>query len=141
MTNTLFGIESAMFKRKDVLGGVEDFRLTVRFAISYLNDCYKSLILGDDPYVTNQFVLLTASNHSPVCILHICMFIISKAILSIERSMLNVSDYNAYMTSVAALYRPYLDSVNYDEFFEHICRGPDIRSCNPNVPLFRIDRE
>lgn len=138
---TILGHESALYKQmhqeKD-MQSEEMLLYALAAAIHYLNVCYKSLILQDDDYVTEQFSKMQTAHHSPICLLHFLLQIITTCHTSMDRKKLNPSSYTTYMHSVDQLITPTLQNTqeHLQKHMNHECSGDDITKCDPNVPLF-----
>lgn len=102
----------------------------------YLNMCYKSLILKDDPFVVENFKKM--QNHSPNCLLNI-IFKIAKVI--IEKYDFTYLE-NQYINSIRNSIRNKIkdDIIDSCFFLAHECSGPkDISNEDPNKPFFEMN--
>jgi hypothetical protein len=136
------GVESALYKTRAMLGDPrepEKMFFVTRFIVKYLNDCFKSLIVRDDPYVLSTFATMTQT-HAETCLMHICLAILTNCIPQADRSTFDVSSYTCFMESVDLEYSKFLDAVDYDNFFAHTCTGKRASECDPNIPLFMCDQ-
>lgn len=137
--NTITGMESGFYKvfpDKTMLTTNDHQSIINGFIIDYLNRTYRSLILHDDPYITETFGKMAPFKHSFVCILNIIAYLIKYLIENTQRQLLNTSSYSHYMTSIrqqlyilSTLYRSKLN-------LSHSCHGTDITTCNPDEPMF-----
>ena len=116
--------------------------------VSYLNGCYKSLILQDDQYVIDSFAEMKAASlkgkHSEVCLLNIIMALIQNFHRLIDRTAYNISSYDAYMGSFEAEFNRVYDLVaaEVQGLFRHECHGNiDLSKEDPNAPLFTIHEQ
>jgi len=85
-SETIIGHERGLYKQ-----GIPVSVPAIQLATAnYLNVCYKSLILRDDPFVIQKFKEITdVIGHSEVCLISIIMQIILALHQSIDRSNLN----------------------------------------------------
>ena len=121
---------------------------------SYLNDCWKSLIVGDDEYVTETFQKLSVElpNESPLCLIH-KVFAVGSYIISNPPPIGSSTPKEQRVPSNAAYtdcLRNMLSGISKDiagELFknlfeneqEHHCSGPklaNIHQEDPNEPIF-----
>ena len=148
-TETIKGHESGFYKTvtntsmlpltRDDLKTDKMYNIITLSAINYLNICYKSLILKNDPYVINKFKEMTdIFTHSEVCLLNIICMLLMKVHTGLDRKNLDIASYEKYMKSLTVeidlltspQYNMLLQNVN------HVCTGEDITTCNPNEPMF-----
>jgi hypothetical protein len=145
---TMKGQESALYKtfagNTNILG-ISKENLTnnnikgifSEFISNYLNVCYKSMILKDDPYVLEKFgKMKSLHNHSEICLLNIIAALIANTHQQMDRSVLDTQSYEAYMLSVNFLLISILDNIKLDDKISHTCTGMDISKCDPNKPMF-----
>ena len=116
--------------------------------VSYLNGCYKSLILQDDVYVMSSFAEMRAASfkgkHHEVCLLNIIMSLIQTFHQLIDRSLLDISSYDAYMASFSAEFNRVFNTLApmVEGLFQHECTGnTDLTKEDPNEPLFSIHQK
>ena len=145
--STLLGQESALYKScetslrqpRSILKSRVVLVILQHTLVDYLNACYKSLILNDDEYITKQFDAMTLSHgHSAVCLLNILASMIFNTANTFDRSLLDISSYESYMKAasdqlsvIRLTHAPTLQ-----RSLSHTCSGMDIKSCDPNKPLF-----
>jgi hypothetical protein len=149
--NTVKGHESGFFKlisRETIPMSVSDLSVNNNVTIKnfiinatgkYLNSCYRSLIREDDPFIVNEFLNMTKiMKHSEICLLNIIFSVILKIHLELDRTKLNHSSYENYMTSVR-------DEINIkssgicdilSNSLSHNCDGIDISTCDPDDDMF-----
>jgi hypothetical protein len=105
----------------------------------YMNGCYKSLITLDDKYIVSKFKEMTDEcGHSEICLLNIiaqCIFLVYGTII---RDSLNTSSLEKYSESWEKQYRAISVglSASMSGNLSHECKGIDIKSCNPDEPMF-----
>lgn len=107
--------------------------------MNYLNGAYVSLIKRNDTYIMEKFdAMCKISNHSVICLLNIIMVFIMEIHSSLDRSKLNISSYELYIKSVMSqLNSKYEESLlTLGKSLSHSCNGIDIKTCDPNKPLF-----
>jgi len=108
---------------------------------SYFNGAYKSLILRDDVYIMEWFDRMhNVSQHSYICLLNIVCKMCLDIHGAVDRSALDVSSLEAYQHSVETALKPLLVDAytNLATRLNHQCAGMDIRTCDPNTPMFHI---
>ena len=143
LTNTVKGYYSAIYKFYNKNVNQNIIMCIQVFNVQYFNDAYKSLILRNDPYITNIFDQLHSYyNHSYICLLNIT-FILTNIVLSkITIEDLDLTNYTQYMKSVSDSIEDILKSTNLREKFvhsiSHVCDGIDIKKCNPNEDMFYL---
>ena len=143
-TNTLAGLESALYKTlKDGLVNVHN-RMAPSLLANYLNETYKSLILQSNEYVLESFQKMKSFHkHSEICLLHMIMNICMGILQQMDCSRADFSTYDNYMYSITeqmkalgVLMLPILrDTVN------HVCHGEGLEGCDPNDPLFVVSSD
>lgn len=106
---------------------------------SYLNQCYRGLIRGDDRNVVAKFKEMTdLMKHSEICLLNMIAMLITELIGNIDLLQLDTDTLDAYMFSVRSqLVRAknqYIDKLA--QSLHHDCSGEDIKKCDPDVPMF-----
>lgn len=151
LQQALRGCERALFRTQLIAGG--DTLSTSQSTwtsmscsafISYLNDVYKSLILGDDAFVVRTFSeFASCTDHSPVCLLNL-LAQIGKHIIETDLPSLssrNMDDLEKFTTQVDKCLAISLSKVEayLARNLNHTCKGIDIKTCNPNEPMFRSE--
>ena len=109
----------------------------------YMNGCYKSLIVGDDEYVTSKFKEMTDTcGHSEICLLNIVTQCILMVYDTIVRDMLDVSSLEAYENSWERQFSVISRVLSgpLSKTLSHECNGIDIKTCNPDEPMFHTSR-
>lgn len=138
---TITGQESGLYKR---FGGiiVDPMFVNVRLSAlaDYMNVTYVSLILDDDEYVTNSFNKMDGLKHSKICLLNILFAIIKKFYETNDYSIMKNNSYDSYMLSLRMILYVKMNEVKemLKETLNHKCTGIDIKTCNPNEPMFII---
>jgi hypothetical protein len=140
--NTILGIESGMYKTmrleiKDTLIKI----IQINFLVEYFNKAYSALILNTDQYFVQKFKEMHEElNHSYICLLNITFNFTIQLVQQINRDNLNVNTYELFMKSLEDeiiqhnIFQPSM----IEPFISHTCTGIDIKTCNPNEPLFFI---
>lgn len=137
--NTIIGMESGFYKVciDRTLLQTHALQSTINgFIIDYLNGTYRSLILRDDAYIVETFDKMTPFNHSMVCILNIIAFVLKYVIENLHRNLLNIKSYDLYMTSIKQQLYILANLCRYKMNLSHQCHGIDIKTCNPDEPMF-----
>lgn len=153
--NTLKGFESGLFKgitlnlMKSL--SLEDLRtpkalfVLVEFATHYMNQCYVALIRRDDDYIVSRFDAMTKPfGHSEICLLNLVMFWVKNIFMTLDRSKLKVDgSVEEYLRSYDKAFQPFLTAmiVMLGQTLNHQCQGIDIRTCDPNQPMFSFTLE
>lgn len=109
--------------------------------MNYLNKIYKSLILEDDPFVIETFgAMQKCLHHSYICLLNLLCVAIVKAHNNIKRTELETCCYQKYMDCVENQLNKIMPKIRYllTRRISHECKGIDIKTCNPNEPLFIV---
>lgn len=110
-------------------------------ASNYCNKLYKSLIIEDDPRTVNHFNEMTSIlDHSCVCLLHLLFTVIMYVHTETPRSDLVIDSYDEYMRSVTDQIKIQLERFrnSIHNSISHKCEGADIKTCDPNIPLFNL---
>jgi hypothetical protein len=112
--------------------------------INYLNSCYKSLIVKDDPYVLEKFREMTELvGHSEVCLINIIAQISMAVHMNLDRSNIDTTDITtldySVKTEVDRIFTP-LRPIVYKSL-SHECHGEKIEDCDLNKPLFQLQAE
>lgn len=145
VTDTISGFESGIFKSFN--GNSEIIKTSIiknvelKVCVEYFNSAYKSLILEDDPYIVEKFSQMHREHsHSYICLLNIIFNIATRVIEHIERKNLNTNSYSDYMESISREIKnlPFMSPLQLEQFVTHKCTGIDIKTCNPNEPMFYI---
>lgn len=113
--------------------------LHLKQSIGYFNNAYRSLILRDDPYIAAHFdAMHKVSGHSYICLLNIVFATYLATHRAVDRSSLNLSSLEALTESLKTRLQPLLVALKNDleKSFSHQCHGIDIKTCNPNEPMF-----
>jgi hypothetical protein len=109
--------------------------------VNYLNDCYRSLILQDDPIIVNIFAEMKAvRNHSETCLMNFILHICMTTFKVLNRDALNIETYNSYAKSVElqTYILEYVWCAVLKDCFNHQCSGRDIREEDPNIPFIKF---
>jgi hypothetical protein len=147
--NTICGQESGLYKSiylyKEKITDIDNIRSdTIKILLqhtlaSYLNSCYKSLILKNDTYVIDSFnKIKKTKNHSEICLLNIMFVVVRSAILDVDRHKFSDVTYGNFMFSMKKEYEIYFNSLDFDKLLDHECSGEKIENCDPNEKLFFI---
>ena len=113
--------------------------IIMNITANYLNNAFVSLIKRNDPYIIEKFdAMCKIKNHSVICLLHIIMAFIQKVHFSLDRTKLDISSYENYMKSVSSQLDPIVEETlnSLIKSISHQCNGIDIKTCDPNIPLF-----
>ena len=106
---------------------------------SYLNKCYRSLILKDDPHVTEKFHGMSQPlGHSEICLLNILAQLIITIHSTVNRKDFDVSSYENYMKVFNERITANVSISLIHKLISHECTGVDILSCDPDEPLFSL---
>jgi hypothetical protein len=137
VSETIFGHERG-FYRTGMEVGTGYIQLA---AMNYMNTCYKSLILKNDPYVVGKFKEMTdLIGHSEVCLINIIMQIFISVHMSLDRSKIDRSTLETLSETVkveiARVIEPLRDTIG--KCVSHECHGEKIEDCDPNEPLFFV---
>lgn len=140
--NTIRGFESGLYRRmKDEVQNDFVKLMQINVCVKYFNNAYSSLILEDDPYIIEKFGEMHSElSHSYICLLNIVFALTTGLIQQLDRSKLNPLSYSDYMKSVEIqikscdIYTP----SHLEQFLSHKCEGMDIKTCDPNEPMFFI---
>jgi hypothetical protein len=148
IVNTIYGYESGLYR--GIVLKSENIELTkqdsfktwfIEFNVNYFNRAYSSLIKHDDKYITDNFEKMhTIMNHSYICLLNILFKMTVNIISEFDRSDLDVTSYDNYMKSVISQLTFFKEIIekNLPAMLSHTCKGIDIKTCNPDEPLFYI---
>jgi hypothetical protein len=140
--STILGVESGMYKTiKHLLKENNIKQIQYGFCVEYYNSAYRSLILNNDTYFVEKFTEMHQElSHSYICLLNIIFTISLRLIDSIDRNKLDDSTYDKYIKSVQKeIKKAEFFKVEYFEpLLSHTCSGTDIKTCNPDEPLFFI---
>ncbi len=145
--NTILGQESGVYKSISnssiplPLSALKTNNIAALYSKSitvYLNKCYRSLILDDDRYITDQFNKMSdLMNHSKICLLNIIAKCIQFLFAMIDRQKLDISSYDNYMSSLSS--QMILNRESFEMFVgavNHGCQGKDIKTCDPDTDMF-----
>jgi|SaaInlStandDraft_5_1057022.scaffolds.fasta_scaffold115987_1 hypothetical protein len=143
--DTLAGQESGMYKAisssdqsKLSILQTKTFQMTgISFIVSYFNDAYRSLITEEDKYFVERFKEMhDIMDHSYICLLNIVFNLTITFYCEMDRSKFNISNYKNYMNSFECELNKMKDTMfpieKRKELFNHVCKGIDIKTCNPN---------
>lgn len=139
--NTIKGMESGFYKtfakKNTLILTTNVLQDTINgFIIDYLNRTYRSLIVDDDVYITDVFEKMKPYNHSFVCILNIIAQLIKVLVEKMHRPLLQTGSYESYMTSVEQQLHILAYIFRSNMNLSHKCTGIDIRTCDPDKPMF-----
>lgn len=139
LENTIMGQESGLYK---VIGSAivnVDPIMLYSIKVDYYNGVYKSLILDDSEYVTNIFNAMTC-DHSKVCLLQQLIRVDLMIHESLIRNKDKAASYELWMESIRHQLQRSKPIIvkQLQELLSHECKGIDIKTCNPNNPLFYI---
>jgi hypothetical protein len=147
---TVLGQESGIYKAI-VAGKMPDVEVTAltrptsagafrQPTINYLNHCYRSLILKNDPYVVEKFEAMTKLlHHSEICLLNIICQLVTSIQKSVCREGLDPSSYANYMGSLehqVTILCIYQRLLLVEQILTHNCSGKPISEYNPEEPMF-----
>ncbi len=141
-SKTILGAESGFFKTLGPFAKEPQatFILT-EYIGKYHNMAYKSLILDTDKYfVENYSKMNEISGHSYICLLNITLNICAILEQGVDRTKLDVSNYEKFIGSVENQINSMLGKMNLAKFLSHKCSGVDIKSCNPNEDFVVMKR-
>lgn len=144
--NTVHGYESGLYKgissHQDNFAKFGDHAFTIyliNFNVHYFNTAYSSLIKNDDPGLTEKFdEMQEVLNHSYICLLNILFRLTTEILTSYTRTKLNTSSYKSYMDNIESILeeRRVALMIELPKCLSHECTGLDIKTCNPDEPLF-----
>jgi hypothetical protein len=113
---------------------------------TYFNDCYRSLIVNDDPVPLKDFAEFRQyGNHSPICLLNIFMQLV--VVIGDDHIAFESLDYSSlenFHTSLEKILDPVLTTLKsaMSDIFAHSkCQGESIEVQDPNKPLFLFGLE
>lgn len=151
MTATITGHESAFYKAITAkmlgvdLSALKNAQLTqcliAPAMMNYMNGAYVSLIKNNDEYINDYFSRMQGvCGHSCICLLNIIFFTGLSIHMSLDRTNLDISSYDNYMKTVTNQLAITIEKTKEIllESISHVCNGIDIKTCDPNVPLFSI---
>lgn len=157
------GVQIGMFRAAGIDPFSEDENIQAfkqQSIARYLNDCWRSLILQDDEFVTNTFQKLynLVPNESPLCLFHKVM-VVACTILNerpeigfstppAERVPSNVGYVDCFRNVLSHCYKEAAKTkiselYSAAEAIAHQCSGPkfpDIPNENPNELIFSFER-
>ena len=139
---TITGFESALYKTMCELVRTNQVKqIELKFCVRYFNLAYKSLITNEDPYFVSKFEEMhNELAHSYICLLNIIFTFTLSLIDLIDRTKLDDSTYSNYMSSIETQIKQFeiFTPEHLEKFLSHRCDGIDIKTCNPNEPMFYI---
>jgi len=106
---------------------------------NYMNNAYVSLIKNNDAYIKEYFDRMQGiCGHSCICLLNIICFTGLGVHMSLDRTNLDTSSYNNYMKTMTDQLEFAIEKTKeaLTLSISHVCKGIDIKTCDPNVPLF-----
>jgi len=132
--NTISGHESGLYKliltgklpfNREILLTPNVLSVVVSFAENYFNKMYESLVDKKDEYVNENFNIFCSHAHSEVCIINILATLTLDIQIKLDRSKLDISNYDNYMSSLDKEldYKLSRLSEKLEELFKHICSG------------------
>ena len=137
--NTILGQMSGCYKVGFGLKYTSIYQVTL---VDYFNILYKSLILEDDKYVVEKFTKMQSfDNHSCICLLNILFYASIMTCSKIQESNLELNNgYEVYIDSCTKEIRKTTKEIkeSLDKSISHKCTGIDIKTCDPNVEMFKI---
>lgn len=141
--NTIIGQLSEFYKIGLISNGV--WKKIARGAIiNYYNSCYKSLILRNDIYVTENFDnFKKILGYSEICLLHILLWMtIATYKKLIETYKYESQSYSEFMTTMDNKIKNIITSIRetLKKSLSHQCTGIDITTCDPNEDLFVLEQ-
>lgn len=111
------------------------------FTAKYLNDCYKSVILRDDPYVVKTFdAIMAINNHSIVCLLNFIYYFIQICYKLMDRSLFNTDSLEVYSSRVnyqLGIIR-FIIYKSFRGMMDHKCAGAKTSELDPNDPFIKL---
>lgn len=123
------------------------FKKMAFVTIDYFNAAYKALILrngdGDAEALACFDHIHGTSNHSYICLLNVAVAMSMRMRSMIDYAMANYDSEEDYLLSIASQLTPLIKAVHDNLFvnFMHNCCGTDIRTCNPDEPMFAIKQK
>ena len=151
-SNTVLGQESGLYKTiSRIVPAPEGFPTDLKMLqspiilsfysksiVSYLNNCYRALILKNDDYIVSKFNMM--GSHSKICLLNIVASIIKFIFDNINRNMLKIENYESFMNSLKYQHENFkrIFMPNIIKLMCHQCNGEDIEKCNPGKDMFHV---
>lgn len=141
--STIVGTERALFRTNiDLLRSDKTAQNAVSVGLAlYFNDAYVSLIKRNDKYIEEQFDAMHKINgHSYICLLNIVFFSTVDILKQVKHENLNFSSLDNFTKSLQNQLFPLLveKKVNMESLFQHTCAGIDIKTCDPEKPMFHV---
>lgn len=138
--NSIMGTESGLYKTlKQLVRSPIIKNVQMNFLVEYFNGAYRAIILNGDQYFVSKFSEMhNILDHSYICLLNITFAICIQLVEIINRDELDISSYDNYMESLAIqitnneIFKPEVVA----QFLSHTCQGIDIKTCDPNEPMF-----
>lgn len=113
-----------------------------KLSVEFFNTVGKEIILGEGKLgvFTQLFDKMHAeSGHSYNCLLHFAFHSCFNIHGNLDREKFDISSAKNYEQSIVAQLEPVLDIFDAAKHFSHVCTGIDIKTCDPNKPLFTMD--
>ena len=123
------------------------FKKMAFVTIDYFNAVYKALILRDGDGDTEALACFdrmhNTANHSHICLLNIAVAMCMHMRSIIDYSVANYDSEKEYLLSIALQLMQLIKAAhdNLRDHFMHNCCGTDIRTCDPNQPMFAIKQK
>jgi hypothetical protein len=102
----------------------------------YLNQCYKSLLLKDDPQVMDDCAPF--ASHSPVCLFTLMHRTIMLMAAKLSFDTLSFTNIDSLSVGIQIQFTSIALSLPPNPSFMHNCQGVAQKDCNPLDPLFVI---
>ena len=151
LVQAVCGMHMAVYRRFNLMPGEDSGNMKVGMFAHYLNNCFRSLIVEDDPFVVESFtkIFVQMPEESPVCFFHV--------LFALGKILLDRADEYQFPSSdpeVDALREMLMTGIEMqatdlvrkwvDELSGHSCTGiPFERICeeDPDQPFFTLRTE
>jgi hypothetical protein len=139
------GFESGFYKfgnqidlSKDMLTNNNPKKIMPMLICTHLNECYKSIILKNNPRANKFMEMRLMCGYSEICLLNLIATLAIDTCGLMDRSNFDIPSYDLYMKSVDDAIENVLNMIKFDAQLNHVCNGIDISVCDPNKPMFII---